>query len=90
MNEKEKALKFADEVAMAYERIWHEPEYKRVRDKYFKIIAEMMDKNGIEVTVENVQAIKLLMFKKVIWELYDSHSDFRERVNHCVTYATEE
>ena len=89
MTEKEKALKFADEVAGAYESIWKEPQYKKIRDKYFRLIAELMDENGVEPTVENVQTIKCIVFKKVIFELCDNHPDFKEKALHCVKYATE-
>ena len=87
MDEKEKAMEFASGVAEAYEKIWSEPEFKRVRDKYFRIMAKMMDECGIEPTVENVTTLKLLVFKKVIWELYESKPDFREKMMHCVKYA---
>lgn len=88
MTEKENAMKFASDVARAYESIWKEPKYKKVRDKYFRLIAERMDECGIEPTVENVQAIKMMVFKKVIWELCDTHPDFKERALHCVKHAS--
>ena len=87
MTEKEKVLQFAEDLAQAYESIWHDPKYKKVRNKVFKIIAEKMDEQDIEPSVENVQALKMLLFKKVIFELYDSHEDFKENVLNCLRFA---